>query len=654
MHRHEKPPTSEPLPFRRPCGEPPARRGAARPEKAAWLRRGGARDTIAVLAAAALATPAGGLANRIDPSVPPRAAALTAGPPVAFSGAQLSVPAAWPVVDPGTSTCQDERIAGVVLLGTFGVSAWCLPGSGISQAPPANVVRIGPLPAGEPPETALPEVLRNGIPTYAVTLHGRVSGKAWLVPSLGAEVMASGPQASAVLATLAASVRARVLAARSSPPPPSPRHLDFAGLGFDVPASWPLEHTKVAGDGCLSEDWSAAFSASEVVLDTDASGYEALPCPYIPPPRVAADALVVSKGSAKAPNRLPADGRALVLNGLHMVVDPTAELSVLVVDVEVPGRSMPVEVRIGLGDAATAAAVLDSIRASSASSSASTGSSTTGSTSSERVPSSATTSPAQQAASLARALLDSLRLPPGAHSAPSLPPALDEPAASIAAPQQVHLVDRFVLPAVSPAGLQAFLRSHPPAGSTTTGYGTGGQDGTTTTWEVTYTPGRPPPAVYQSSLVVTIADLGTGSALRADAEAAYEYPHPAAAEVPGDVAAAVVSRHVPGRASPAQEVRLEPGPQLSKIVGVFDATPLSPPGAAFSCPADFGVTLQVSFPATASTPPLRAVLDNCSLIVVTLGGEHGPTLRDLPGSWGGELAQLLAGALGFHSYAVWR
>src|ERR1039457_1759480 len=111
---------------------------------------------------------------------PARAAggdATSAGPlaPVAYGNAQLDVPAQWPVVRPGTSECGGSpAVAGVVLLGSFGSSKWCPPGSGQDRAPAATVVRLGPLPAGEPPFNTLPMSLRNRVAVYAVALAGPI------------------------------------------------------------------------------------------------------------------------------------------------------------------------------------------------------------------------------------------------------------------------------------------------------------------------------------------------------------------------------------------------------------------------------------------------------------------------------------------------
>jgi hypothetical protein len=131
-------------------------------------------------------------------------------------------------------------------------------------------------------------------------------------------------------------------------------------LSFAVPPSWAVTQSAYVYDCQLQDDDIALSSPPGVTLDTDTNDL-ALPCAYFFPPRVAANGLVVAEGSTKAPNALPAGASAIHLNGLSAFVDPSSLLSVLVVEVEVPGRSMPVQVHIGLGDAGTAERVLGSI-----------------------------------------------------------------------------------------------------------------------------------------------------------------------------------------------------------------------------------------------------------------------------------------------------
>jgi len=295
---------------------------------------------------------------------PPAAASeVNWGPlaPVAYGSAQLDLPVTWPVVPPGSGSCRGgpgpAAVPGVVLLGVFGSSSWC---SG-SQAGTSvlNIVRLGPLPAGEV-TAGRPKVVHNGVTMYTAVLHGRISGTVYLVPSLGVELMATGPARARVLSSIGPSVRERALASGPMTAPPSWHRVHFAGLVFASPATWEVTRSPYLYDCGLQDDDIALSSPPSAVLDTDTNDL-AFPCPYLLPPRVAANGLVVDAGSGRSPTVVPAGARRLTVNGLDFFIDQSDELSVLVVVVKVPGRAMPVEVHIGLGDPLTVDRVLGSI-----------------------------------------------------------------------------------------------------------------------------------------------------------------------------------------------------------------------------------------------------------------------------------------------------
>jgi len=301
--------------------------------------------------------------------VPGTAAAAGAGwgpatplAPVAYGNGQLDVPAAWAVVGPGESTCEvgPAAPAGVVLLGAFGSSAWCPPGSAQEARPPADLVRLGPLPAGEP-YRSLPKVTLDGVVLYTVVLHGRISGTVYLAPALGTELMATGPDSSRALGSIGPSARARALASGPRASPPAWARLSFAGLVLSVPRAWPVRRSAYGYDCGLQQDDAALAPPPSVVLDTDTDDL-ALPCPPLRAPRAAGNGLVVDQGSARFPNTVPPSAAPLRFHGLRAYVDRAQPLSVLVVYVEVPGRPMPVRLHIGLGDPLTVERILGSIR----------------------------------------------------------------------------------------------------------------------------------------------------------------------------------------------------------------------------------------------------------------------------------------------------
>jgi hypothetical protein len=206
-----------------------------------------------------------------------------------------------------------------------------------------------------------PSKIINGTRVYQSVLHESISGTFYLDPSLGIELMASGPLAQRVVDSLAPSLRHVVLEDRNTASIPSSwRSISFAGLRLAVPPTWPVSRSAFSFN---CEPLDTTFSTPSVVLDTDTINTEAISCPYIPPVRLGSDGVQIDAGSAAAPNALPKNSQRFVLDGLQMYVDEEYPFSVLVVDIELHRWAMPVEVRIGLGRAKTAAAVLRSIRA---------------------------------------------------------------------------------------------------------------------------------------------------------------------------------------------------------------------------------------------------------------------------------------------------
>jgi hypothetical protein len=300
---------------------------------------------------------------QLPSSVTGPSVAAPAWEPLAYGDADVDTPASWPVVYPGSDVCGPGGAGGVVLLGSFGASSWC--GSNVTapagQPSPPNLVRFGPLPSrGRTSAPDRPSMIINGTRVYESVLQGEISGTVYSVPSLGVALMASGPLALRVIGSLAPSVRDIVLRDRAIGIGPGTwRSMSFAGLRFGAPPSWPVSRTTYAF-GCDPPD--IAFSGPSVTLDTD-TNVARLPCPYPIPARDGTNGIQIDEGSTAAPNTVPADGLHLVVNGLQMYVDAAYPFSSLVLDVELPGRSTPVRMTIGLGTASGAGAVLGSITA---------------------------------------------------------------------------------------------------------------------------------------------------------------------------------------------------------------------------------------------------------------------------------------------------
>jgi hypothetical protein len=279
--------------------------------------------------------------------------------PVAFGNAQLSVPAAWWVLY-DSPPCPTGSPTGEVFVdpppGVFACPLEIAPG-------PSTTVRFGP--PTSPLSTVLghPEVI-NGISVYPYPTGPQSS---YLVPSLGVEITVDGPLGQRVLHTLTWSPRSVVLAPGSSPAIPSSwQQVTFAGLRFSAPANWPINRTQVTpGLGAICRQQGVAFWDTIVTLSTDARPLLLPPCPRMSPtPQQPENGVQVDSGLRTEPMvTLSLSAHCLVLHGLTACPATSPAYSILVLRVNVPGRSKPVFVSIGLaGNGMIARTILYSLR----------------------------------------------------------------------------------------------------------------------------------------------------------------------------------------------------------------------------------------------------------------------------------------------------
>ncbi|MHB1930724.1 MAG: hypothetical protein ACYDEN_08705 [Acidimicrobiales bacterium] len=145
------------------------------------------------------------------------------------------------------------------------------------------------------------------------------AGTRWAVPRLHVQVTVRGAAALRVFDTLTTSPRAALLTAPLGAVPPGWRWHRFAGVRFATPATWPTERTSMHND-CTS---SVALGGRAVEPESHT--------------------VVIAPDRPQVSAALPFD--------------------FLTIEVVTPGRSMPVQVRIGLaGDGSVALGILASLR----------------------------------------------------------------------------------------------------------------------------------------------------------------------------------------------------------------------------------------------------------------------------------------------------
>ena len=255
--------------------------------------------------------------------------------PVVFGNAQISVPADL-VGALQLAPCPTGSPPGEVFVnpppGVFHCPMETAPG-------PSTTVSFGP--PTSPLSTVLghPEVI-NGILVYPYPTGPQSS---YLVPSLGVEITVDGPLGQRVLHTLTWSPRSVVLAPGSSPAVPSSwQQVTFAGLRFSVPANWPIYQTQLTpglGAICATSVWS--LSSTTVTLSTDVRPMH-YPCASFHRMLSRENGIQVDLGLRTEPMvTLSFSAHCLVLHGLTSCPATSPAYSILVVRVNVPGRSSP-------------------------------------------------------------------------------------------------------------------------------------------------------------------------------------------------------------------------------------------------------------------------------------------------------------------------
>jgi hypothetical protein len=270
-----------------------------------------------------------------------------------------------------------------------------------------------------------------------------------------------------------------------------------------------------------------------------------------------------------------------------------------------------------------------------------------------RSPGPAAGSPRERAVADAARIIASFPPPPGAiPSGRTTSPLLRRPAEGPAATPDVVTATRWWTAPGQPAAVLAWIRTHIPAGFSLGGYGSGGY-----TPPGAVTPGRDTvqypdlwfdqfslPVVAsvltQRWLVVTVARLGPAqTAIRADAQVVWLPARPAAERIPPDARVVTVTP-VFGLQPDKKLEPLDPAftvtspAKVAAIAAVIDGLALFPPGT-FSCPADFGAQMRLTFRTAPGGPVVARVTaeyDGCGIVSLSIGGHSMPALSDYSSS----------------------
>ena len=334
----------------------------------AWLVLVVALVVVLVVAVRVASEPSGVRPASLVPSPVDLAATPKGWVPVDFGSAQVSVPSNWSIV---VNPCpRFTWMKGAVFL------------QGLSQSgPPADCTAVETSTGRTLRFPYLPdwisltsiqttsraqagkERLVNGIKVYGLASGHGVT--AWSVPSLGAKLTLSA-SASQVLNTLTFSPRSFVLSRSATPDiPASWKTVSFGGLTFSVPRGWQSISQRVWGDGYGCRPTDLYLLSNSVILNVGATIQE-IPCPPINDLGLStpSEGLLIDPGRYGPAYDNQGAESCRQINGLKACVSLTDLYGVLVLSIEVPGRSKPTSVEVGLaGSGQIARAILYSIRA---------------------------------------------------------------------------------------------------------------------------------------------------------------------------------------------------------------------------------------------------------------------------------------------------
>lgn len=192
----------------------------------------------------------------------------------------------------------------------------------------------------------------------------------------------------------------------------------------------------------------------------------------------------------------------------------------------------------------------------------------------------------------------------------------------------------WVLPGVRSKVL-AYIRTHPPAGTTIAFSGSAATHGRTTSESVAFA--WPPIAdvLGMRWLVITVVQIPGGpTGLRADAQVVWITPRPVSEAIPGGAHLLRISvNSVIAANQPHQRpLRVTSAHKIAQVIALLNSLPAAQPGVT-SCPADFGISVRLAFyPTPRATPSAVAEIDpqGCGGVGLTLDGRPQPRLSGEP------------------------
>jgi hypothetical protein len=230
----------------------------------------------------------------------------------------------------------------------------------------------------------------------------------------------------------------------------------------------------------------------------------------------------------------------------------------------------------------------------------------------------------RQAAQQAATVLASFVPPPGAVRAAAVPAALRQPPSVMATLDLATATSYWRAPG-SPAAVLGWEAAHLPRRFT------GSASGSASTAGVVQSrfQGFSLPSVaglYSTrQLLVSVASAGAGqTAIRVDAQVTWLPAKPAAERIPDSATAVVIAlrRGMNSRGAPIAPVTVTKPAAVQRIAAIIDGLPVFPPGT-YSCPADFGGGMLLTFRAGPRGPEVATAdvqVSGCGGVSLTVTG----------------------------------
>ncbi len=241
-------------------------------------------------------------------------------------------------------------------------------------------------------------------------------------------------------------------------------------------------------------------------------------------------------------------------------------------------------------------------------------------------------SPRQRAVADAARIMASFPRPPGAVRT-GLIASLTQPGTWPGSPDLASVTRWWRVPG-RPQAVLAWIRAHLPSGFTPDGTGTGPGS-----WTDADTLPAVPGVLTQRQLVVLATAYRGQTAIRVDAQVVWLPARPAAERVPPDATTVTVTPVFGLNPNPRAR-RLDRAftvtdpAKVARIAAVVNGLTRFPDGA-YSCPADFGGLMRLTFSARRNGPVLARLTvqyGGCGSVSVRIGGRDMPALSEYPPS----------------------